>query len=211
MNTSVFKYGFILILSMLAFSMEALSQENYFQAHFRIGGNFSQVDGDALGGYNKVGLHTGIGISHKLTGKDHHLGFEILYSQKGSVRRIDPKDPSPQIFRLYFDYIEFPIIYEVEPKFLDNSRLYIGPSIGANVNAKRDEGFGKQDAVLNRFEIGLNFGLKYYLSDKLAADVRHSYSLFRVGDNFANGLNIFNRVGMYNRLFTVALSYDLSR
>jgi hypothetical protein len=209
MNTSVFKYITLSFLFLIAKLPHGFAQDNFFQAHLRLGGNFSQVDGDAIGGYNKVGLHTGIGVSHKIAGKNHHIGFEILYSQKGSVRRIDPKDPSPQIFRLYFDYIEFPILYEVEPEFLDNSRLYIGPSIGANINAKRDEGFGKQDAQLNRFEIGLNLGLKYYLSDRLAADVRHSYSLFRVGDNFANGLNIFNRVGMYNRLFTVALSYDI--
>ena len=62
-----------------------MSYAQDFGAQLFLGANFSQVDGDQMGGYNKLGANVGIQINRP-TNNDWESAFEIRYSMKGSKK-----------------------------------------------------------------------------------------------------------------------------
>ena len=199
-----------LVLSVFLLIVVNSAKSQDFDAKIVLGGTFSQVDGDAFGGYNKMGLTTGIGIQRKLK-NNWSAGFELLYSQKGSRKRVDPEDLNPQIFILKFNYLEMPLLayYRV-----GHFNFYGGPSIGYLIKGKRDTGLGfidlKSDEV-NKTEIGFKTGVSYDISENLAFQLAHASSLLRIGNLYLGGVYLFSRNGLYNRLFMASLSYKLGK
>lgn len=194
-------------LFFLGTSIIVASMAQGFGAEFMLGANFSQVDGDQLGGYNKLGLNVGMQVNRKLQ-DDWEGAFELRYSMKGAKKVIDPDAPATFTLKLNYQYIEVPIIV----KYTKYKKItpYIGPSIGVNVLNERDEnGLTSKETELNTTEIGLHLGGIYHFTDKWGVDLRHSYSLVSIRDFpiVVNGPTWFGRAGWYNRLFTVGLVY----
>jgi hypothetical protein len=178
-----------------------------FGAQLSLGFNASQVDGDQYAGYNKAGLHTGIAVNRRV--KEKWLAqFEILYSGKGSRKRTSEEDMT--IFGLRYRYIELPLlaIYEWNQKLA----LHAGPSAGFNIGADFDDGRGwlPSNPPINKYEIAGHIGAAYQLSDRIELNLRHSLSIIRAG-NPNNGSQFYRITanGLYNRLFTFSLRYDL--
>lgn len=73
----------LLLLAFLLIGIHQL-QAQTFQASVLFGTNFSQIDGDDLFGFHKVGLNGGIRVVAKL-GDRWRVGPEILYSQQGAL------------------------------------------------------------------------------------------------------------------------------
>lgn len=199
-------------LVLLVFLMIVVNSANSqdFDAKIIFGGTFSQVDGDAFGGYNKMGITTGIGIQREL--KNHwSAGFELLYSQKGSRKRVDPEDLNPQIFILKFNYLEMPLLVYYK---VGHFNFYGGPSVGYLIKGKRDTGLGfvdlKSDEV-NKMEIATKFGVGYDINENLGFHIAHSSSLLRIGNPYLGGVYLFSRNGLYNRLFMASLSYTFDK
>ncbi len=197
----------ILVLFLLC-SLFVFGARAQFSAGLLGGATFAQVDGDKISGYNKTGLSAGIRIDYKINER-WYSGFEILYTMKGSKEITDPDKPVADLFRLRFDYIEFPLKLSYEKKdFL----FYFGPTVGVNVIAMRDElGLGWMDTEIRKMEFGALAGAEYDLSDQFSIGLRHQNSLVRVGDDYDNGLNIWNRAGLYNRLFGIYVVYVLGK
>ncbi|MEY2924923.1 MAG: hypothetical protein RLZZ337_1471 [Bacteroidota bacterium] len=192
---------FFLICSVIATAQD-------FGAAVLVGANFSQVDGDQLGGYNKLGINAGIEINRQI--KPEWQGcFEIRYSMKGAKKVIDINNPSPDL-KLSYHYLEVPVLV----KYTEFNKItpYGGVSLGVNVfNERDDNGFISKEEKLNRGEIGFHLGANYQWTDKWSLDVRHSYSLFSIRDYpiIINSPTVFGRAGWYNRLFTFGLRYNL--
>ena len=207
MKTTILKLIFIAYV--FCFTMDdSVAQDRFFDAYLLAGPNFSQVDGDRFGGYNKMGFHAGIGITHEFN-ENWNGGFEILYSTKGSKRRIDPEDPSPQIFVLSSQYVEFPIVANYSLTSMPDLSFSGGLSIGVNVGGTVDDGIQKTEAGFKKSEIAFHLGGAYSIQETVSIQLRHTTSLFRIGDTYANGLNLFNRVGLYNRLYMASIIYRL--
>ena len=196
---------FILVCFLTVFS----SAQTY-EAAVLAGANFSQVDGDQLAGYNKLGLFTGIAISRDWQ-EPWQWSFEILYTQKGSQKVLDPDIPQPALV-INYHYVEVPLLARY--KFSDDIIFFAGPSFGVNVFNQRDDNglITKEDGLLGT-EVALHLGGTYMFTDHWGVDLRHSYSLLSVRDFpiVFNGPTWFGRAGWYNRLFTVALRYDLGQ
>jgi hypothetical protein len=79
-----------------------------------------------------------------------------------------------------------------------------------NISGTVDDGFRVDQANFNTIEAGFLLGAAYRFNDKFAFKVRHGYSINRIGLNFPNSRRLFNRVGMYNRLFTVGFEFLLN-
>ena len=77
----------VLMLWLSSIITAAIAQD--FGAQFLVGANFSQVDGDQLGGYNKLGANLGVQIDREIT-EDWSGAFELRYSMKGAKKVIDP-------------------------------------------------------------------------------------------------------------------------
>lgn len=194
-------------LFFLILSSFQVSFSQGFGAEFLLGANFSQVDGDQLAGYNKLGLNLGIQINREIK-TDWQAAFEIRYSMKGAKKVIDPEAPPSFDLKLSYHYVEVPLL--VKYNGLENITLYAGPSVGVNVVNKRNEnGRISEEDELNPMEFGMHLGATYYVSDHLGLDVRHSYSMLSISNMpfIVNSPTWFGRAGWYNRLFTIGITY----
>ncbi|MBR9859858.1 PorT family protein [bacterium] len=197
-----------IILFLLVFFTAYSAQSQGFEGALYLGANFSQVDGDQLGGYNKLGLNAGFAISRRLKKQDNwKLSFEMLYSQKGAKKVIDPDVGGPTL-TLNYHYVEIPVL----ARYTWNEFVfYGGPSFGINVfNERDDNGFTSEEENLLSTEWALHLGGTYYLTERFGFDLRHSYSLVSVRDFpiVVNSPTWFGRAGWYNRLFTIAIRYN---
>jgi hypothetical protein len=61
----------------------------------------SQVEGDSFKGYHKPGVLAGVFVQTDVI-PTVFTGMEIKYSQKGSRRKIKPRDPEPEVYVMRF-------------------------------------------------------------------------------------------------------------
>jgi hypothetical protein len=193
----------------LGLSVSLVAQS--FGASLLAGANFSQVDGDQLGGYNKLGANLGVQIDREIN-EDWDAAFEIRFSMKGAKKVIDPEAPPTFTLKLSYHYIEVPLLI----KYAHYERItpYAGVSIGVNVFNQRDENtIQTKEENLNATEVGFHLGGTYHLTDKIGLDLRHSYSLLSVRDYpiVVNSPTVFGRAGWFNRLFTAGVVYRLDK
>ena len=181
----------------------------FFKASVIGTANFAQVDGDHIAGYNKLGLNAGIGIRHDLD-ETSSLGFEILYAQKGSKLVNDPDAALQPIYIIKSSYIDFPLVYTKRLPSVEQLTFHTGLSVDVYLGGTIDDGITATDAGFNPLEIGFLLGSTYDFSDQLGFRVRHAYSLNKISSKLpANPRRIFNRIGMFNRWFSVGLVYNL--
>lgn len=87
--------------------------EKIFHGGLTLGGNISEVIGDAYHGYHKVGWHVGPGVAGKFKNKMMGMSVEMLYSQKGSrgVKTIYSSYVGEMFERYFLDlnYVEIPV------------------------------------------------------------------------------------------------------
>ena len=78
-------------------------------------------------------------------------------------------------------------------------------------NERNDNGFKTEEPELRKAEISFHLGGSYALNDRTSVDLRHSYSLFSIRDYpvIGNPPSLWGRVGWFNRLFSLGISYNL--
>jgi hypothetical protein len=92
-------------------TLAASGQEYKFNAGIIGGLSTSQVDGDQLAGYDKVGIKAGAFVNRKFS--EHvSLQMELLFIQKGSRKPINTDDNSYFIMRL--NYIVVPLVFRFQ-------------------------------------------------------------------------------------------------
>ncbi|MBC8047484.1 MAG: PorT family protein [Fimbriimonadaceae bacterium] len=115
-----------------SFSLQAQIKHGKDDDQFRIfdvgliaGFNASQVDGDNLAGFYKMGLNTG-GVAHINFNEDWSLSFEILFTQKGARTRPDPD--AINVYKLTMNYAEVPVAinYNDQNRFIFSAGLGYG-------------------------------------------------------------------------------------
>lgn len=197
-----------IVCCVVAFFTFSNVQAQFFQADIIGGGNFAQVDGDHIGGYNKLGLHAGIGIYHDLS-ETKSVGFEILYAQKGSKLVNDPKATLQPIYIIKSSYIDFPLVYNQRLRSIDAVSVHTGLSVNIHLDGTIDDGIRTSDADFNPLEIAFLLGGTYHVNDQLGLRVRHAYSINKISGQLPANSRKFIRTGMYNRWFSVGITYQL--
>jgi opacity protein-like surface antigen len=163
-----------------------------------------------MGGYNKLGINVGIRIGRDLKGP-WSWSFELLYSQKGSRKVLDP-DLNDLPLKLSYDYLEIPVLaaYQLDEKW----QLHSGASLGILVFNQRDEnGLILKEEDINRTEIAFHLGGSYALAKNWKAQLRYSYSLWSIRNQgfVFNSFQQFGRAGWYNNVMTATLVYELGQ
>lgn len=198
----------IIILFVLFYATLSNAQE--FGSKLKLGANFSQVDGDNMGGYNKLGANIGIEINRSLNDKWDAF-TEIRYSMKGARTPVqDPEGPAQDFLKLNFHYIELPLM--VRYKKFEHFPIYAGLSVGVNVfNQRNENGIKLKEAELLNTEFAFHLGFNYEINDKWEVDLRKSISFISVRDYDFTVISPFwwGRAGWYHRLFTLGLNYNL--
>lgn len=181
---------FIYIYSILfLFSLPA-------QAQFSLSGVFgvtaSQVRGDDLAGYDRLGLTGGLRLSTILKNKTD-INVELLYSQRGSQSEIAPDNALPQA-KIVTDYVEIPVYLSLVDWYIEDEDYYRvqvhgGFSYGRLIRSSTiDEinGGGQNFDLLaqafNKNDFSWLAGFSYYTSPSLGLTLRYTRSINNLYD-----------------------------
>ncbi len=181
------------------------------------GANITQVDGDEIYGFNKVGLNMGLAAIMPF-GKGFSVSIETLYSQKGANQKDQYKteDSLGNIltgaYKLQLNYLEVPILFH----YTDQDRITIGGgfSYSGLVSLKefehnqRVETTTLASGVYSNSDISVVADLRFRLYKRLKFNIRYSYSMIKIRtrefDDFLG--NTWMR-DQYNNVFTLRLYY----
>ena len=192
-----------------------------------IGGmNISQVDGDEIYGFNKVGLNTGAAAILPI-GKNLSFQLEILYSQKGSYQSKQYEetisDSSGNViadlngqYRLNLNYLEVPFLFHYTDK--DIISAGVGFSYGRLVSVKEYEHdtlnqfTTLNDGPYDRNDYSILVDLYFRIHKKIPRfklNIRYSYSMRKIRTrDFYNTLGEYTGTrDQYNNVIAFRLIY----
>jgi len=128
--------GLFLLIGIIT-RQEVMSQA--FLGALAFGGNLTQVDGDEVYGFKKIGFNVGVAAIYPFNDK-WSLSIEASYAQKGAYQKYPHQaDPSKQLpyYNLRLNYLEVPLIMHFTDKGFLNFGL--GLSWGRLVGIKEIE------------------------------------------------------------------------
>lgn len=215
----------VLCFVFLVFFCANLSSQEFFGGLI-LGGDVSQVGGDARGGYNKIGLvggaFAGLNLSDELD-----IQMELKYIQKGSLSNDVENRPAFDPFLIKLDYVDLPIVLgynlnkvninDVNMKWL---KFELGLSFDFLINYRQEiQGVVVKESnpwnrvVLNTI-VGVRVGVKENFEIGLRAvdamtsickSSRYPYS----NGNVIYTRRIFGRYGMFNDVLQLALFWRI--
>jgi len=162
----------LFILSFFILSLGAKAQE--FKSGLVLGLTATQVDGDNLSGYNKVGPHLGIFVE-RMFGSKLGLRSEFLFTIKGAKNYVDIDNIADPL-KTAFYYVEVPFLLNYRIK---KFQIEAGPSFGVLLYAFNSDKLGKYTTTsrYNRLDWEMNLGVSYRLKQDLLIYSQFSYSL----------------------------------
>jgi hypothetical protein len=146
-----------------------------------MGVNLTQVDGDDLFGFRKVGINVGPMVEVPFGPKRHwSVSMELLYSQKGSSHRGGSDSLYSYSYKLIQNYAEIPVLVH----FSDRRSITggVGFSYGQLISYKETNSkfynkyFIYQTGLAN-YDISVIADLQIRLWSKLWANLRYQYSV----------------------------------
>lgn len=113
-------FGSILVLFYLLTGNPVESFSQRFKAAAIVGMNASQIDGDNLYGFKKLGLQAGGRLSYQ-NSKVVDFALEMLYSQRGSSVNYFNNAPEDKID---LRYLELPLILSLRDWYIEDGKYY---------------------------------------------------------------------------------------
>lgn len=175
----------------------------------------SQIDGDFLGGYNKVGYTFGGWVAHPLT-DDFDIHGELRYIQKGKAKLPVPEEAIiSETTRLH--YLQLPVMlqYQLQTQWFLEGGLGLGYLFGYNFleggTPLNEEDYPIQSDEFYYAELCFLLGVGYHISDKLAVNLRFTNDFFPIADlTDAAGTSPWIDPGsLYNKTLELTLMYKI--
>lgn len=143
------------------------------------GATFSQIHGDGIGGFNKLGFNTGATVqvvNHAKKG----LHLSVIYNQKGSKKQPDPNIEGDDTWAYRFTYLDIPVLYTF-PINRYNLELGLQPSVlvAAEENFY-SLGFDPTTIPIKDFDLSIVLGAQMSLSDKTRFFTRLTQSIIPI-------------------------------
>lgn len=176
------------IMLILVVALNSNAQEKKFKLLIVAGMNASQVNGDKLGGFDKIGLITGAGISREIS-KKAGWQFEILYSEKGS--KDVASSSNLQLDTLFrFNYIEIPVLFNYT--IYDKLQIQTGIYNAIRIKAEYDDYVNTFDRTsqIRALDHGLCLGVNYSITEHWKANLRISQSVLDINNTFERYYNL---------------------
>ena len=176
-----------------------------------IGGiNTSQVSGDGLGGFNKLGIRIGGLIKKEFS--QFNAQIELQYINKGSSTiaiRNSSNHSYIDSYTLRLNYIEVPIT--IEKRIYKHMYLQTGVSIGQLVHmSELSNNYEVNGIKINNTEYSVNLGVHTKLKNNIFLNTRLSHSIFPIRPHSSGQTYKWNR-GQYNTSISIALNYIIKR
>ena len=202
-----------------------LSAQEFFGGLI-LGGDVSQVGGDARGGYNKIGLVGGAFAGLNLS-SDFDVQMELKYIQKGSYSTEVENWPAFDPFLIKLDYIDLPIVFaynlnkvninDINMKWL---KFELGLSFDFLVNYKQEiQGVVvKESNPWNKVVLNTVVGVRVCVKDNFEIGLRAVDSMTSICKSskyqYSNGnviyrRRLFGRYGMFNDILQLAVFWKI--
>lgn len=200
-----------IILPVFFFLFVTTSVAQRFDAGILAGFNGTQVEGDSFKGYHKPGILAGIFVQTDII-PTVFTGMEIKYSQKGSRKRIPPRDPEPEKYIMRLGYIDLPLFVGFRTN--DKGAVVAGVSAGYLVHSGEYDEYGlfqPQDRhEFNNFDLQPFLGFQFALRDELKLDLRFALSILPIrGQPGENATEYYWLNNQFNNVISLALYYNL--
>lgn len=168
----------------------------------------SQVAGDKLSGYNKLGFKVGIWTSYDLT-KKSSLQLELDYITKGS--QANPDKDQTYNYKLHLSYIQMPLSYHYEllPKFYLEGGLALGVIVSHYEEENRMEYVSNN---FNQFTASFIGGCSYQFSERFKLALVTNNDLTPLRNDGPRGIGVTRfggDYGQFNDLLILSLYYKL--
>jgi hypothetical protein len=204
----------VIVALIVSASMTNLSAQEFYAGPV-VGASFSQIDGDAYSGYNKLGLVVGGFVGRQIS-EHWKTQLEIVYVQKGSRATPDIEAGDYSDYLADLKYIQFPLTMQlITGKFQFEGGLCFGSLLSSN-----EEAYGapipEQDQIpFKNTEWSTVWGFSYHITDQLMINCRFNYSLLRVREPYGGSVPVYDphwdlkKPGQYNNVVCLSLYYDL--
>lgn len=215
----------LLLLTFIFLFGANLSAQEFFGGLI-LGGDMSQVGGDARGGFNKLGI-VGGGFAGLRLSQDFDVQMELKYIQKGSYSTDVENRPVYDPFLIKLDYIDLPIVFaynlnkvninDVNMKWL---KFELGLSFDFLINYKQEiQGVVvKESNPWNKVVLNTVVGVRVCVKDNFEIGLRAVNSMTSICKSskyqYSNGnvvyiRRLFGRYGMYNDILQLAVFWKI--
>ncbi|MEI7802206.1 MAG: porin family protein [Bacteroidota bacterium] len=193
------------ILFISIFSLFFIQSHAQFKGGFYAGINGTQVDGDRLAGFYKLGANLAVSVEYPL-GEHMGLSMEIAYTQKGSQTKWQQGVPRQYFLKL--DYVEVPFMLN----YHDNKKVTLSAGFGVNELVHNYEELNNYNPTQNlsniqgltKTSVEFKAGGSYKLANHWLINVLYSYSVTSIGISDSSP---YLKKSMYNNLVTFRLGY----
>ena len=203
---SVLLSSLLLVLCSTAFGQR-------FQGAIAMGGNLTQVDGDEVYGFKKVGFNVAA-IAIMPIKKKWAISLEATFSQKGAYQKY-PREANPDkslpYYNLRLNYAEVPVlIHFTDKEFLT---FGLGLSWGRLVGVKEIEWGVQTPLTLYSGEYGRDdingiIDIRVPVYHRLSFDIRYAYSFLKIRTRtFTSPSGSQTTREQYNNIITFRLYY----
>lgn len=198
------KYFLIVIF---CFVVKNTNAQNGFSLSLVTGVNAAQIAGDALSGYNKIGLQSGLKLGY-IIGNKWDMNLDFIFTQKGSQPRWSDFNINERSTTL--SYAEIPVYVTFNDWWIEDSEYYkvglnAGLAYGRLISAKAGNG-AVNDQVDNfkNFDLSFLFGAQYAFSKRWQIGLRYTNSMVRIYSDES-----LTNDGLINYLWSLRLEFKL--
>ena len=160
-------------------------QAQTFRAGAIFGVNASQINGDFIAGFDKIGLHMGLKVVSDISEKVS-WSTELLYSERGSRAGSRFSDP----FKIAVNYVEIPLTVVFKDWMKDDFyKMWFegGVSAGRIISEKvEDIGGNASLEGLNQTDISAIASATIFSSENLGFTLRYTHSINLLRDEKKN-------------------------
>jgi len=182
-----------------------------FEGGLLAGFNATQVEGDNFKGYHKPGILAGFFVQTDIV-PAVFAGMELKYSQKGSRKKIDPKDPDPEKYIMRLGYVDMPVFVGFRTSNIGAVLAGVSPGYLIHGNEYNEYGeFPVEDQhEFNHFDLQPFLGFQFDMLERVNLDLRFALSVLPVrgqpGDESTSYYWLNNQ---FNNVISLALYYRL--
>ena len=173
-----------LALAIVAIAISFVGYSQDFSFGVKASANFSQIDGDAYTGYNKIAFNFGILTEYPFS--DRFSGqLEIGYTGKGA------RDNGDNTTIVSLGYVEIPILLH----FVATEKLDIGIGVVPSIlvthktteNGSDNTNLINQTNGYNRFELPYAIDARFWFNPHFGINARFTYSLLNIREEKVSG------------------------
>ena len=193
-------------LFFLLFSMISFSQD--FSGGIFGGLSTSQVSGDNLSGFNKIGPRLGLYINRPI--KWYEIQLELQYLVKGSKKNNSEVSQNTNMnynYNFHLNYVGVPVLFCSNIR--KNIKLELGTSFNFLINQREEIDFYIDDTRKTQsFEASILIGFTYQKNEKISFNTRLSNSIKPIRPHASGETHQLNR-GQYNTVICFSIYYLL--